>query len=183
MALSIAPFTAPALRRICAELSLVLERRQHEQLAGNVLVAALLRDLVGEIEDAVQLVGEVDFAGVAFDLRQPVERLAELRAQQIDVGAGLVEQRAHGAALLVQQGRHDVQRLDVLMIAADRQRLGIGQRLLEFARQFVHAHGGNVGDKPRNSDRVPGEKTGGNSALQHLRSRGDRPATVSMLRC
>jgi hypothetical protein len=47
------------------------------------------------------------------------------------------------------------------MIPADGERLGVGQRQLEFARQFVHAHGGNVGA-------VPGEKKGGKSALQHL---------------
>jgi hypothetical protein len=82
----------------------------------------------------------VHLARVAFDLRQAVERLAELRAQQVDVDPGLVEQRPHGAALLIQQGRHDVQRLDVLVVAADRQRLGISQRLLESAGQFVHAH-------------------------------------------
>ncbi len=45
-----------------AELALVFERREHEQLAGDVLVAALLRDLVGDVEDAVQVVGEVHVA-------------------------------------------------------------------------------------------------------------------------
>ena len=90
-----------------AELALVLERRQHEQLAGDVLIAALLRELVGELKQPVQLVGDVHFAAaLPSTLRQAVERLAELRAQQIDVGAGLVEQVAHRAALLVQQGRH-----------------------------------------------------------------------------
>ncbi len=125
-----------------AELTLVFERREHEQLAGDVLVAALLRELVGDVEDAVQVVGEVHVAAGAFDLGQPVERLAELRAQQVHVDAGLVEQVPHGAALLVQQGRHHVQRLDVLMIAANSERLGISQRQLELARQFVHSHGG-----------------------------------------
>ena len=35
-----------------AQLALVLQRRQHEQLAGDELVAALLRQLVGEVEQA-----------------------------------------------------------------------------------------------------------------------------------
>ena len=65
----------------------------------------------------------------------------ELRAQQVDVDARLVEQRAHAAALLIQQREHHVRGLDVLVVAADRQRLGIGQRQLEFAGQFVHSHG------------------------------------------
>jgi hypothetical protein len=34
-----------------------------------------------------------------------------------------------------------VVRLDVLVIAPDGQRLRVCQRLLESARQFVHAHG------------------------------------------
>ena len=115
-------------------------------------------------------------------LASAVERLAELRAQQVDVDAGLVEQGPHRAALLVQQGRHHVQRLDVLVVAADRERLGIGQRLLEFAGQFVHAHGGNVGDKPRNSTGQLGagrEKPGKVSAAA---IRGP-PGPASMLRC
>jgi hypothetical protein len=167
-----------------AELALVLERREHEQLAGDVLVAALLRDLVRDVEDAVQLVRDVHLAAGAFDLRQAVERLAQLRAQQVHVGAGLVEQVPHRAALLIQQGRHHVQRLDVLMIAADRERLGIRQRQLELARQFVHAHGGNVGDKPRISSVVfvvPGEKTG-ESQRCSIRDHAVGPP-VSMLRC
>ena len=37
---------------------------------------------------------------------------------------------------------HQVDRLDELVVAADRQRLRVGQRLLELAGQFVHAHDG-----------------------------------------
>ena len=43
-------------------------------------------------------------------LGNAVELLQQLRAQQVDVDAGLVEQRAHGAALLVEQRQHQVQR-------------------------------------------------------------------------
>jgi hypothetical protein len=45
------------------------------------------------------------------------------------------------AALLVEQRHHEVGRLDEGMIPAERQRLGIGQRQLEFGRQLVHSHG------------------------------------------
>ena len=41
-----------------AELALVVQRREHEQLAGDELVAALLRELVGEVEQAGQIVAE-----------------------------------------------------------------------------------------------------------------------------
>ena len=44
------------------ERALVLERGQHEELARDELVAALLRELVGEIEHAVEIVGDVDLA-------------------------------------------------------------------------------------------------------------------------
>ena len=78
----------------------------------------------------------------ALDLRQPVERLAEARAQQIHVGARLREQRADGAAFLVDQGEQHVERLEELVVAADGQRLGVGERRLELAGEFVHAHEG-----------------------------------------
>ena len=46
-----------------------------------------------------------------------------------------------------------VQRLDELVVAADGERLGVGQRLLEFAGQFVHAHGGyDVGESYNRRD-------------------------------
>ena len=66
---------------------------------------------------------------------------SELGAQLVDVGAGLHEQRAHRAALAVEQRQHDVRRLEELVVAADGQGLGIGQGLLESAGEFVHAHG------------------------------------------
>jgi len=45
----------------------------------------------------------VNLAGIAFDLRQLVEDLAQLRAQQVDLDAGLVEQMSDSTALLVEQ--------------------------------------------------------------------------------
>jgi hypothetical protein len=46
----------------------------------------------------------------------------------------------HRAAVLVQQRDHEVNRLDELVIAPDRQTLGIRQRHLELAGQLVHPH-------------------------------------------
>jgi hypothetical protein len=54
------------------------KRREHEQLARDVLVAALLRQLVGDVQQLAEVVGDVHLAGRALDLGQPVERLAEL---------------------------------------------------------------------------------------------------------
>ncbi len=58
------------------ERALVLERRQHEQLARDVLVAALLRELVGEVEQTAEVVREVHLAAGTFDLRKTVDGLA-----------------------------------------------------------------------------------------------------------
>ena len=47
---------------------------------------------------------------------------------EVDVDVGLRQQVAHRAALLVQQGDHEVDRLDKLVVPADRETLGLGQR-------------------------------------------------------
>ena len=48
---------------------------KQEQLGGDELVAALLRFLVGEVEQVGELARDVDFAARALDLRQAVDRL------------------------------------------------------------------------------------------------------------
>ena len=141
MAFSIAPLTTPASLQQLASVALVVEGREHEQLAGDELIAALLRQLVGDVEQAVQVVGDVDLAGRALDLRQPIELRAELRSAAVDVDARLDQERLRRCRPAVEQRRHHVRRLDELIVAADAQRLRVGQRLLEAAREFVHAHG------------------------------------------
>jgi hypothetical protein len=91
-------------------------------------------------EDLVQLIGDVHLAAGPLDLRHAIEQLPEMRTQQIHVRPGLVQQMTHGPTLLVQQGRHDVSRFDVLVIAPDREGLRVRQGELEFAGEFVHAH-------------------------------------------
>ena len=54
---------------------------------------------------------------------------------------GLQQQRAHASRPSVEQRQHDVRRLEDLVVAAERQRLGVGQCLLKAAGEFVHAHG------------------------------------------
>jgi hypothetical protein len=53
-----------------AHRALVLQRSEHEQLRGDVLVLALLGELVGEVEQAVEIVGDVHVAAAALHLRQ-----------------------------------------------------------------------------------------------------------------
>jgi hypothetical protein len=73
-------------------------------------------------------------------LWQLVQHLAEPRAQQVDVDVRLRQQVPHRAALLIEQCRHQVGRLDELVVAPDRQALGICKCLLELAGHFVHSH-------------------------------------------
>jgi hypothetical protein len=122
------------------EIPLRLRRREQEQLARDIRVATLLRELVRDVQELAELVADVDFARRAFDAWDAVERLAELRAQQIQIGAGFGEYARHAAALLLEQGRHHVHGLDELMVASNRKRLRVGKGLLKVCRQLVHAH-------------------------------------------
>ena len=82
----------------------------------------------------------MDLAADAFHLRHALEGLTEMRAQEIHVRAGLVEQMAYRTALLIEQRRHDVHGLDVLMVAPDGERLRVRERKLKLAGEFVHPH-------------------------------------------
>src|SRR5262249_27660605 len=66
----------------------------------------------------------------------------QLRAQLVDIHAGLEQQRAYAAALAVDHGQQYVGRLHELVVASERERLRIGQRLLKFAGEFVLPHKG-----------------------------------------
>ncbi len=127
-----------------SELALVLQGGEQKEFARNILIAALLRVLVSEIEQRRQIVGDMHLAAGAFHRRQAVERLGELRAQGIDVHVGLGEQAAGRAAFLVEQRRHQVRRFDELVVAPERQALRVGERLLKLGGHFVHAHGSIV---------------------------------------
>ena len=131
---------AGSLERL-AHLTLVIQRCQHEQLAGDELVATLLRQLVAEHQQTIQIVADRQIALITLDLGQLLQGLAKLAAQSADIDAGLHQQRPRRATLLVQQGHQHVHRLDQIVVTPHRQRLGIGQCLLEARSQFVHAHG------------------------------------------
>ena len=65
-----------------AQFAFVLQRREHEQLAGDELVAALLREFVGEIEQPGQLVAGMDVAFLPTDFRQPLEHVVDALPQR-----------------------------------------------------------------------------------------------------
>ena len=124
-----------------AERALVLQRRQHEHFAGDELIAALLRQLVGEIEQFQQVAGNLHVAAGSFDLGQTIQHLTKGGPEAGHVDAALGQQRTHRTAILIQQGDHDVHGLYELLVAAERQTLSVREGGLEFAGQFVHSHG------------------------------------------
>jgi hypothetical protein len=63
-----------------AGLPFVLDRRKQKQLAGDILIVALLGELVGEVQQLAQIVGDMDLAGGALDPGHPVQCLHELQA-------------------------------------------------------------------------------------------------------
>src|SRR6185312_6467136 len=127
------------------QFALVVQRGQHEQLAGDELVATLLGQLVGEVEQPRQVIADVDVALLAADLRQAVEQAAYALLQGRHVDLRLGQQGRGRAALLVEQGGHDVHGFKDVVVTSDRQRLRVGKRLLETRSQFVHAHAGTSG--------------------------------------
>jgi hypothetical protein len=122
------------------ERALQIQRPQDEQLAGDVLVTPLLRQLVGQVQDLDGVVRQADLAGRTAHARQAVQALAQLGAQLVDAHAGPGQQVPAGAAVLVQQRDHYVFGLDQLVVAPRRQALRIGEGQLKLAGQFVHSH-------------------------------------------
>ena len=61
MAFSTAALVRPASLNSPRQLAAVLEAGQHEQLAGDELVLALLREFVGHIQQPLQIIGDMHF--------------------------------------------------------------------------------------------------------------------------
>ena len=67
----------------------------------------------------------------ALDAGQFIQGRSHGGIQRGDLRAGLAEHRTHGTALLLQHRGQQVLGFDILMVAPQRQRLGIGQRGLQ----------------------------------------------------
>ena len=92
-------------------------------------------EFVGDIQEFAEASGEMELARRATrNCRLPIQRVAQLRAQLIHLHAGFGQQPAHRAAVLLDQGRHQVDGLDELMFTAHCQRLGVSQSELKLAR-------------------------------------------------
>ena len=131
----------PVLPGQAAGFTLVVADDEQEHLAGDELVTALLRFLVGEIEQVGQIATDLHLAVVAFDFRQALDRLIERGRERLHIGSRLGQQRRGRAVVLPEQGEQQVLRFDHRVVVADRQALGVGQGLLEFGCQFVESHG------------------------------------------
>ncbi len=125
-----------------AQRAAIVERGQHEPLAGDERIAMLLGQFVGLVEQPVQVVADRQVAFLPGDLRQGVQRLGQPLAQHRHIDPRLGQQRARAAALLVEQRSEHVHRFDDVVVAAHGQRLCVRQRLLETRGELVHPHGG-----------------------------------------
>jgi hypothetical protein len=133
-------FHHPGVLEQLACLAFVSRACQKEQFRSDVLVAALLRFLVGDVEEVVEVAREMDFARrAALDLRQPVERLREARLEGARIAARLADE-ARDPVLLLEERQQQVLGLDCLVVAADREALGLGDGLLQPRGEFVETH-------------------------------------------
>ncbi len=120
--------------------ALVVDRREQEQLRGDELVVAILRELVGDVEQAVEVAGDEHLARRALHARHAVDGLHEAQAQLVHAHTGLHQDGPRAAALLVEQGHQHVHGFHELVVAADSQALRIGKRQLKLGGQLVHPH-------------------------------------------
>ncbi len=105
------------------------------------MIAALLRQFVGEIQEAVQFIRDIDMAFLPGHARQAIKDFAQARAQCRNVDAGLRKERRGRAVRLIQQRDQQMRRFQHVVVASDRETLRIGERLLETRGEFVGAHG------------------------------------------
>ena len=94
-------FAADALtKQQLAQLSVLIHRSQQHQLAGDKLVAFLLRQAIGLIEQARQVLRQVYVAGWVLDFAQLIQLFAQRQTQTVDIKTDLHQQRLDRAALL-----------------------------------------------------------------------------------
>jgi len=112
------------------------------EFAGDELIALLLGQAVGLVEQARQVLRQVHVASGVLDLRQRVHLLIKRGAQRRNVKADLHQQGLDGAALLLDERGQQVHRLDGRVVMSNGQGLGVGEGKLELAGQTVDSHEG-----------------------------------------
>ena len=121
-------------------LSLVRRGGQEEQLRGNVLVAALLRFLVGDVKELSEVARHHHLAGGALHLGQARNGVGKSLLQSIRISARLADKPGHPAVLLVEEGEEQVLGLDVLAVLAQRIALRLGEGLLQLGSELFETH-------------------------------------------
>ncbi|MNM52088.1 hypothetical protein D3C81_631600 [compost metagenome] len=124
-----------------ASRATVVHRSEQEPLAGDELIVVLLGQLVGVVEQATEVVAHRQVASLAGHLGQRIQRFSQPLTQHRHVDACVGQQRTAAAAGLVKQRAEHVYRFDDVVVAANGQRLGVGQRLLEVGGELIHPHG------------------------------------------
>src|SRR6266853_1707883 len=130
-----------------AGFALVVVERKQKELRGDELVAALLRFLVGQVQQAVQLARDLHLPAVAFYLRKTRDRLLGRLPQPRDIDARAGQKRRAPALFLVEQGGEQVERFDELMVLPDGYALGVAESLLKLGGELVQSHRGSITPK------------------------------------
>ena len=90
---------------------------QHQMLHGDILVMELFRRALCHGDDLAGLRRGIDFTAAAGDPGQLVDHSLEFRLQSAAVHAHPLEQRAHQAAVLLQQGQQQMLRGQILILS------------------------------------------------------------------
>ena len=115
----------------------VVSQCQQHHLARDELIIVFLGFLVGQIKQGSQFTPYLDFAARAGDAGQAIDGLFELIDESTHVDTGPLEQGAATAVILIQQGHQQMQRINVLVVAAYGEALSVGERFLQLGREFV----------------------------------------------
>jgi hypothetical protein len=120
---------------------LAVGQHQHKQLTGNETVASLDGFFFGRLQQLDQLGPDLHLLLPA-DLRQALDGGFGRLCQSGHLNARTLQQGTR-AVLLTQHGGQHMDGLDVGMVVAQGQTLGVGQGFLEFGGEFVDSHGWN----------------------------------------
>ncbi len=120
--------------------ALVLGQGQQEHLGGHVLVAALHRRLLGQVEHPAQIPADLHLATGTADLRDLPDRRIDRGFELGGANAGAFQQGTAGPVRLADHGSQQMQGLDVLVAVGQGQTLGVGQGLLELCCKLVDSH-------------------------------------------
>ena len=111
---------------------------EQEKFARDELVAALDGFFFGSLQQLGQLLADLDLV-LTLHLRQLFDSAVSRLHQPSDVDARTLQQRTR-AVFLAQHGGQQMHRLDVAVVVAQRQRLGVAQGFLKFRGEFVLSH-------------------------------------------